>query len=255
MINSVFILSHQDDEIGIFELLRLAIEKGENVHILYMTSGSIINEIPKNRIFHRDKESLNVLKNFSMKYKNIIFFGRIHNIPTCVLYKKMNLAYKELLKFLKNLDGEIKVYTHAWEGGNEDHDACNILVKKILCSLTKIKRAYQFPLYNADTSLFYYQVQVALKKNGKIIKIKNSFFNRLKYIKYLFSYKSQLRVWIGLYPFIIPNYLFKNYSVIQILSKNLNFKRPHVGKLLYEKFARCTYRDFKKNINKFLKEN
>ena len=75
--NSVFILSHQDDEIGIFEPLRLAIKNKENVIVFYMTSGSIIKEISKNKLFHRDQESLYVLKKFGVKNKNIIFFGRI----------------------------------------------------------------------------------------------------------------------------------------------------------------------------------
>ena len=55
MINSVFILSHQDDEIGIFEILRLAIKNREKIHVFYMTNGSIKNEIPKNKLFYRDR--------------------------------------------------------------------------------------------------------------------------------------------------------------------------------------------------------
>ena len=252
MISSIFILSHQDDEIGIFEILRKAIKNNENVFIFYMTNGSIKKEIPKTKLFYRDKESLLVLSKFGIKNKNIIFFGRQNNIPTCFLYKNMNNAYKKLQLFLKKIPGKIKIYTHAWEGGNEDHDACNILVKKILNNSKKINKSFQFSLYNAATNKFYYQVQKTLKMNGRDIKIKVKFINRLKYIKYLFYYKSQLKVWVGLYPFLILNFLFKKYTIIQNLNKNLKFKRPHSGKLLYEKFKRCDYRDFKKSINLFL---
>ena len=69
---SIFVLSHQDDEIGIFEILRLALKNKKRVYIFYMTNGAIKTEIPKNKIFYRDKESMSVLKNFGLKSKNVI---------------------------------------------------------------------------------------------------------------------------------------------------------------------------------------
>ena len=81
----------------------------------------------------------------------------------------MNNAYKKLQFFLKKIPGKLKIYTHAWEGGNEDHDACNILVKKILNNSKKIDKSFQFSLYNAATNKFYYQVQKTLKINGRVI--------------------------------------------------------------------------------------
>ena len=255
MATSIFILSHQDDEIGIFEILRLASEKKEKVYIFYMTNGSIKTEIPKNKIFYRDKESMSVLKNFGLNNKNVIFFGRLNNIPTCYLYKKLDLAYKKLNNFINKIPGEIKIYTHSWEGGNEDHDACNILVKKILNSSSNIDESYQFPLYNADTPYFFYKVQKFIKNDRKSPKIKINLINRIRYIKYLFYYKFQLRVWLGLYPFLIKNFLFNKYMQIQYLNKNLDFKKPHKGKLLYEKFKRCNYYDFSRSVKSFLKRN
>ena len=252
---SIFVLSHQDDEIGIFEILRLALKNKKRVYIFYMTNGAIKTEIPKNKIFYRDKESMSVLKNFGLKSKNVIFFGRLYNIPTCYLYKKLDVAYKKLNNFINKIPGKVEIYTHVWEGGNEDHDACNILVKKIMNSSKKINSAYAFPLYNADTKYFFYKVQKFIKKDKKTLKIKTNFTNRIKYIKYLFYYKSQTRVWIGLYPFLIKNFLFNDYSEIQYITKNLNFKKPHQGQLLYEKFKRCNYYDFKKSIKSFLRKN
>ena len=92
MRNTIFILSHQDDEFGVFESIRLAIKKNENVIIFYMTSGEINKRIPKNKIYYRDKESLKVLQNIGVKSKNIIFFGRLNNIPTCMLHYNIHPA-------------------------------------------------------------------------------------------------------------------------------------------------------------------
>ncbi len=250
---SIFILSHQDDEFGIFEVVRKAILRKEKVIIFYMTNGMINKSIPKFKLFYRDEESLLVLKKIGVQENNIIFFGRLNNIPTCCLYKKMSYAYLKLIKYFKKYNGKIKIYTHAWEGGNEDHDACYVLVKKILRKVKKIKVAYQFPLYNANTNLFYYSVQKILKINGKPIKIKTNLLCRLQYIKYLFYYKSQVRVWIGLYPFLIFNFLIRDYCILQKINEKKSIKKPHQGTLLYEKLRNSKYKDLKKNFLYFLK--
>ena len=253
MKNSIFILSHQDDEIGIFESIRIAVENKENVIIFYMTNGVINKSIPKEELFHRDKESITVLKKIGVEEKKIIFLGRLNNIPTCSLYKKLEIAYLEISKFLNTLNGDIELFTHAYEGGNEDHDSCNILVLKIIRNFNNINLAFQFPFYNAYSSIFFYSTQKALKINGEILKIKTNFTNRIKYIGYLFYYKSQLKVWIGLYPFLIFNFITRNYYLLQKIDKNFFVKKPHQGTLLYEKFRNTNYANLESAFIKFLK--
>jgi LmbE family N-acetylglucosaminyl deacetylase len=252
MNNVVFILSHQDDEFGVFESIKIAIQKKRNIYILYVTSGVIKKSIPKNRNINRDKESLSVLIKLGVKKKNIIFLGRENNIPTCYLHNNLEKAYKKIKSILNNLKGNIDLITHAYEGGNEDHDSCNIIVVKLIRSIKKIKSAYQFPLYNAQT-IFYYSVQKALKVNGKIIKIQSKLFDRIRFIFYLFHYKSQLKVWVGLYPFLIFNLLFRNYYILQKINKNFIITKPHKNKLLYEKFRDITFSELKLKFSKFLK--
>ena len=69
----------------------------------------------------------------------------------------------------------------------------------------------------------------------------------------LFFYKSQLKTWLGLYPFIIFKYLFYKNDEIQEIKKSFFIRRPHKGKLLYEKRGYCTYDKFEKKIIKFIK--
>jgi len=251
MNNTVFILSHQDDEFGVFESIHNSIQNKNNVYIFFMTNGVIGKSISKNMCSNRDLESLTVLKKLGIKKQNIIFFGRKNDIPTCFLYKNLDNAYKKLDQFLNKLNGNLTIFTHAYEGGNEDHDACNILILKLIRKNKKIKSAFQFPLYHA-LSLFYYKVQSALKINGKIIYVKSSFMRRIKFIIYLFNYKSQLKVWVGLYPFLILNLLFRKYYILQNIRKDFIIKRPHHGKLLYEKFRNLNYSDLKLRFDKFL---
>ena len=251
MNNIFFILSHQDDEFGVFESIYKSIQKKNKIYIFYMTNGEIGRYIDKNKFSRRDKESLKVLKKLGIRKQNIIFFGRKNNIPTCCLFKNLNKAYKILDQFFTKIGGNLTIYTHAYEGGNEDHDACNILISKLLKNNKNIKFAYQFPLYHAF-SFFYYKVQNALKINGKIIYVKSNFLQRIKFISYLFYYKSQFKVWIGLYPFLISNLLLRNYFILQKMNKNFIIRRPHRGKLLYEKFRNVSFSDLKLRFDRFL---
>ena len=249
----IFILAHQDDEFGIYEKINWCIKNKKNILIFYMTSGSINKKINKLKIYYRDKESLKVLNKIGVKKKNIIFFGRLNNIATCCLYKKLQAAYIQISRIINNINGKKIIYTHAWEGGNEDHDACYLLTKKIFLKQKLIQCCYQFPLYNNyKIFLFPYKVQKPLDKNGKTIKVYSSFSDRVKYISYLFYYKSQIKVWIGLYPFIIFNLLFKGYYCLQKINKEKIYEKPHYGELLYEKFKRCDYNSFRKKLINFL---
>ena len=73
MTNCIFILSHQDDEIGIFESISSAVKRNENVYIFFMTSGFIDNKIECSKYTIRDKESIKVLKKIGVKVEKIFF--------------------------------------------------------------------------------------------------------------------------------------------------------------------------------------
>ena len=85
-------------------------------------------------------------------------------------------------------------------------------------------------MYNAyKSNLVYFKVFNSLKK-GKIIKA--SFFRRIIFIMFLFQYKSQFKIWIGLYPFIIYHYLFIGHNYMQPLNKSKKITKPYRGKML-----------------------
>ena len=77
MKNYIFIFSHQDDDFSVFELISRAIQNNQNVIIYYMTNGMIGKSIPKLKMFHRDIESLKVLKKLGVKKKEYNFFWKI----------------------------------------------------------------------------------------------------------------------------------------------------------------------------------
>ena len=238
--NIFYLFAHQDDEFGVF----IDIEKkilDYNVYIIYLTSG-YDKKISESKLSKRDNESIKVLSKIGVKKKNIYFFGKQLQINTNQLILNINKAYFKLKSFMNN-KRPFQIVTLAWEGGHEDHDACNILGRKLGYNFKIINNCEEFSLYNAfNCNFIYFRVFNALKKS-KIIK--TNFFNRFKYVTFLFSYKSQLKIWFGLYPFIIYHYIFKGYNCMQSLNKSKTISRPHKGKLLYESRKYFSFNKFK----------
>ncbi len=246
-----YIFAHQDDEFGIFAQLKKDINLNEPI-IFYLTSGTG-KKIDKNKLYLRDKESLKSLISLGVKKKNIIFIGRKLGIKHNKLYlnsKKIILFFE---KFISNNFKPDEIFTHSWEGGHEDHDTCNLITRKIKIKY-KIKNCYQFSLYNAfNTNILFYKVFNPIsKKNRK--KIFAKFKDRILFLKLLFNYRSQIKTWIGLYPFVISHYLFKGFNIIEKLNTSKIISRPHSGRLLYEKRNFCKFSDLKRE-NKFLFKN
>lgn len=252
--NIFFILCHQDDEFGLFNIIEKATKKQQNVFIIYLTSGlKTKNQNNKNKLLQRDKESLKVLLKLGVSRNNIFFLGKKFNIPVYNLYKNLNIVYQEINKFLKKHQGKHIIYTHSWEGGNEDHDACFVIVKKIIYQNSKIAKAFEFAHYhNHKTKIWPFKVQKFIFDKRKIYRTKIKFDDKIKYINYLFNYISQIYLWLPIFPLVIIRILMNDYGNLKMIKKNLIIKKPHNGTLLYEKLRKKKYVYFKKYLINFL---
>ena len=84
--------------------------------------------------------------------------------------------------------------------------------------------------------------------------VQASVLDRINFIRLLFNYTSQIKTWIGLYPFIIFHYLFKGFNFIEILNSNKIIQRPHMGNLLYERRGFCKFETLKKRTSFLLND-
>ena len=245
-----YFFAHQDDEFGIFIQIKKEIKNNE-LFIFYLTSGTN-KKINKNKLYLRDKESIKTLTSLGVKRQNIYFIGRKLGIKHNMLYLNAKKVTHFLENFISNTHKPSLIYTHSWEGGHEDHDTCNLITRRIKKKF-KIKNCYQFSLYNAfNTSILFFKVFNPIHKRN-IKKIFANIFDRIFFIKLLFNYTSQIKTWIGLYPFIISHYFFRGFNYIEELDKNLTIKRPHEGELLYEKRNFCKFSKLKKRTDFLLK--
>lgn len=250
----IIVLAHQDDEFCIFNKISRFKNKN-NIFIFYLTSGLNynLNKFTKNL---RDNESLKVLRKFGILERNIFFLGRKNSINNNCLYLNLDTAYKDLVEIIKNIPGKKIALTHALEGGHEDHDACYYLVKAINIKYDLFEKSFQFPAYHGkNLPYIFFKVFSPISENGYVFKEKIQFNDRFKFIYCLFFYKSQLKTWVGLYPFIIFKFLFNKKDSVQKINKNTLIRKPHIGKLLYEKRKFCKYYKFRKKLLIFFNRN
>lgn len=248
--NVVFIFAHYDDEIGVFERIKYHISLNHNVIILYCTSSSLDG---KENII-RENKTVSVLQHLGIKKKNIIFYGKLNNIPDLKLYKNFKSVYTDFLKIFKGYDSISKIYTHSYEGGHPDHDAANIIIRMLCKKLSLDNKFFQFPLYSGNNSKWlFFKIFDSFKKNEDVISKNISFIDRVFFIKLFFSYiYVQPKAIFGLSVPYLLHMFFKRTQILQKANLNNVMERPHEGLLLYERRKMLSFEEFKDYKDKFV---
>lgn len=245
---SVFLFAHQDDEAFIFQKIEEEIENKNEIICIFMTSGVKLNNLSKSR----ENESLNVLQSLGVKQTNIYFAGSKNNIPDLNLINNLNEAYDYLEKFIKKYQNISKIYIPAWEGGHPDHDSLHAVTVLIAKKYNLIESIYQYPLYNGYRCFRpFFRTLSPLQENGDIVVQKIKWYKKIKYLRLCLKYPSQKLTWIGLLPMFLIHYAFWGTQVLQKVSAERIFKRPHHGKLYYERRNFDKYDNVAKKINEF----
>jgi hypothetical protein len=241
---SFFILSHQDDEFGIFYEIEKARNLGLRIKIIYLTNGcyGVHSELKRN------DESTKVLIKLGVLNDEIIFLGGFLGIRDAEIILRMPDIYNSLLDIIGGERFYIaNIFTSAQEGGHQDHDATNFLVSKIALNLDLLDKVRQFPLYHGKCHfLRYYKVLSPISDNGEILNERIPFLSRFKFLALCFLYRSQFWTFVGLWPFLLLHYCLKGTQQTQSINFDRIGNRPHSGRLLYEKRGRADFSIVKK---------
>jgi len=247
---SVFIFAHQDDEFGIYPEIERLINNQTKVIIFYLTSGSLDGKPRQDR----NAESSNVLKDIGINKEDIHFLGTEHNIPAAKMHEYLDILYPELIKLINNVDKINSLYFLSWEGGHQDHDATHLIGLALAKKLKILDQSYQFTLYSGhNLPWILFKLFSPIASNGQAITYKISFYLRLRFIKYILSYRSQFIPMVGLFPFFLFHHIFKGTQILQPVTINRILEQPHPGKLLYERRGILTYSKFKNKVQDFIK--
>lgn len=233
---NLFLFAHQDDEYGVYPLLEYLVASNAEVTIVYLTSGTMDGS-PSPR---RNQESLHVLTRIGVAPEQVHFLGGAENFPDGKLYEHTEQACTALLNTLQSKAPK-RIFTPAWEGGHQDHDACNIIACFLASRFSCLDSSRQFPLYQGQglPGIFWHTF-TPLIENGNAESTPMSWRQRLRYLGYCLHYRSQWTTWVGLYPMYALRLFTSGRQYLQPLSLERLSHAPHAGTCLYERRGFCT---------------
>ena len=229
--NIRFVFAHQDDEIaGATRMLR-ARRDGDHVQCVYLTDGAF--RVPA---AVRNEESRRALTRLGV---TDILFGTSPdgNLPEHV---------QEALAFLESQFGQIdEVYTLAWEGGHQDHDAAHLVA--LAFAQRRGIPCLEMPLYNGyRTPHSYFRVMRPLGDGWTSRRV--SLADGLRVVALLPLYRSQRKTWLGLLPETFLKLVIARREFVREAEPRRVTSRPHDGLLFYERRFGYPYERFVKAV-------
>lgn len=247
------LLAHQDDEFGFAPVISRAIKAKIHVVVACLTSGSLGKEPDSTR----DDELIASLKVLGVTSSNYWPIGSVERFPDSKLIENLDavLAILEARILFLGLN-VTALATHAWEGGHQDHDACNLVARKLLKrNLTACKLAMSFPMYHCENTIkpfFRAFKPVSSAIVHRVLKL--TLFERMQILGLPIKYPSQVVSLMGLYPFAFLEFGVFGRLHVLALETSFHIVRPHLGALFYERRKKFSYREFEYLAKIFLKE-
>ncbi|MEN8134058.1 MAG: PIG-L family deacetylase [Thermodesulfobacteriota bacterium] len=249
---AVFLFAHQDDEFGVYAEMDRLIATGVRIVAIYLTSGNLNGQPCQ----ERDNESLAVLADMGVMRDDIYFLGKELHIPDGRLYEHLDRVYQATAHLLNSFTEPVILYFLAWEGGHQDHDAVHLIGLALGENFGVLNQSFQFPLYTGNKlPWIFFKLFSPISSNGAVISFKISWRSRLRFIKYILSYKSQVSTWIYLLPFVFLHYIFRGTQLFQSVDIHRVLRSPHSGKLLYERRGVASYHKFYIEVEPFINSN
>ena len=245
---ALFLFAHQDDECGVFQSICSELTLCVPVHCCYFTSGTqtgLNSDI-------RNLESQKVLLSLGVEISNIHFVGSDFSIPDGNLIEHMHFIYQWISLFLEKSGDSVNIYLPAWEGGHPDHDVLHAAGTIAAHHAGLITNTLQFPLYNGYRCFGpFFRTLLPLPENGDVELSRISVLNRFKFLALCLKYPSQLKTWIGLFPFFLMHYIFWGSHSLQNVSLERLNHRPHSGSLYYERRKFSNWKTVSRKLNLF----
>lgn len=231
----VVLLPHFDDEVFVLLPLLNSRSSSSTIKFIFLTRDES----------HRKNESLCFLKDYGFSSDQIIFLGDELNLPDGHLVQHLSTAKDRLQQIFSHLKPSL-VLAPDWEGGHQDHDASYLL--SMILSKEWECPSYHYMTYTGNNCHgYFYRVLHSNPSRSRalISNSKYSFFDVVQLLWRIRYYKSQWKTWLGLLPFLALNLILKRKVDLVHGSMSICQNPPHEGPLLYERYKRMTYQQFK----------
>lgn len=242
----LFILAHQDDEVGAIPTLAREVRNGNRCWLLYLTDGG---ESASPAV--RDSETQLVVRRIGGDAARASFLSdSAGRIPDGELLSNLPRAAAMLRDWIKTT-GVVpaRTYTIDWEGGHVDHDAAHLIALSLLKMGTSLKCFSLYNAYRRPPKLF--RVRSLVPAEGATESFSVPWRTALTASCAPLWYPSQRRTWIALGPGFVVRTLISRRELLREASLARVGKRPHKGKLLYETLFNVSYEFFESTSSCF----
>ena len=224
-VKRVFLLSHCDDEIF---LLPFLLEPSSESTLIFFTTRKSVSEDSD----LRKSEAIRA-NQFLNRYQSIKTIFLVPEIRDGLIHKDFNIDNFEFLEGMIIQEKPAEIVTLAFEGGHQDHDSVEVIAR-ILCEKHGIKLA-SCPAYRST------------KFSRKLFTVMNSglvtqrvsvrrFLTLSVAIRIIAIYRSQIKTWIGLAPFILLRYAIFSFDFCRVRP---TLEVTSVERCFYESRARA----------------
>jgi LmbE family N-acetylglucosaminyl deacetylase len=228
----LLILAHHDDEVRISPLLLQHVLKGDSIKMLVCTR-SHIQKVAETRL----RESHSAFTLLGQDSSHISLFDYIDG----TLIYSLHSLYRKIKSHIEQISPDI-VYVPAFEGGNIDHEAINIVMSRIKDN-SEI-RVKEFSLYNAlsVTKLIPFGFGAPFIQAHQMEYAKYDFSEEERdfFIQYFSQYKSQFPAFMFYIKLIRQQNLINNVfirSLQEYRMDNIENELP----IAYQRYSRHTF--------------
>jgi LmbE family N-acetylglucosaminyl deacetylase len=228
----IFVFAHQDDEIAAAPRIRRAVAAGDEIACAFLTDGK--------KPIVRDDESRRALA--SLGVSEIAFIGSENQIGDGSLIEHLDRA---LALLSARFDRADEVWTLAWEGGHQDHDAAHLVA--LAFARERGARCFEVPLYTGFRRIGpFFRVCCPIGEGWTSRRL--TLREVLANAALVRFYRSQRRTWLALLPGVLTTWRehAREVSATRVRS------RPHAGPLYYERRFRFPYSRFEALARPFI---
>lgn len=244
------VLAHPDDESIFSTRISRDLAARHRVFCVYLTDGGAGRASPE----VRERESRRMLGSLGVGDRQVFFPGIRHGIPDGGLPLHLTAALGRLEEAVGAAPVR-RIYTPAYEGGHQDHDAAHLIALAFASQRGLLRRTWQVPFYHGrGTPWKLFRTHDPLESNGRRLQRRLAAGEALRHTLLVRHYTSQWRTWLGLLPGLAWRRGVLRREWLQPVDPGVLHRRPHPGPLLYERLFGFSYETFREAAERELGE-
>lgn len=244
MSHALFVFAHQDDEIAAATRILHLLRDGATVSVVFLTDG----EGRRATSDVRDEESRKVLARLGVDLGRVHFAGSRERIPDGRLFEHLDRALQLLDGAAADVD---EVWTLAYEGGHQDHDAAHLVA--VAYAETCGVPCFEMPLYHGyGLPGPFFNTLAPLRNGGPWSARKIGLREGFSIALLCRFYSSQRQTWLGLLPEALLRLAFGRKEWTRRADLGRLSHKPHDGKLFYERRFGVTWEAFAAKARPFV---